>query len=117
MIVAFDYDKTITDHAYELGQIASALSANGHQTMVVTGRKSSDKPMIADFLQRNGFPEMEIVTKDDKTTTRAFKERILREMGVDLHWDDDLDLPSLHPTKVVAFKDDDVRFGYLTRGG
>lgn len=113
MIVSFDYDGTITDHAYELGQLASSLNANGHRTLVVTGRKSADG--IADFLHKNGFPEMEIITKQDKSTTRAFKERALRENGVDIHWDNDLDLPAYHPTKVVSFKQSNVRFGSYRR--
>lgn len=111
---AYDFDNTIDAHAYELSQIATALASNGHRNLVVTGRKSDSG--IADFLRENGFPEMEIVTKaKDKSTTRAFKARVLREVGADLMFDDDLELPAGHPTKVATFKQNNIRFGYYKR--
>jgi len=114
MILSYDIDNTLTNHP-ELAEIASAMQAMGHRNIVLTGRKTDAG--IKELLHSIKFPEdVEIITKaNDKTTTRAFKERVLREQAVDLHFDNDLDLPALHPTKVVAFRQSSIRFGRFTR--
>jgi hydroxymethylpyrimidine pyrophosphatase-like HAD family hydrolase len=111
MVVSFDMDNTVTSHP-ELADIANSLQAMGHTTLIVTGRKSDAG--IMDFLHTHGFPQVDdIVTKaGHKGSTRAFKEKVLKENNVDVHFDDqDLNLPSSHPTKVMSFQTNKLRFG------
>lgn len=114
MIVSFDYDNTLTQHA-ELAALASALEAAGHRTVVLTGRKSDTG--IGKALAQMGFPDTaEIITKAGHNgTIRAFKAEKLEELGADIHVDDDqdIDLPAWHPTKVLSFSKSRLRFGRM----
>lgn len=114
MIVSFDWDQTITEHP-ELAQLASSLQATGHQTVILTGRKTDAG--IRELLQEAGFPEdTEIITKAGHDgTIRDFKSKKLQEMGVDIHFDNvSLDLPDWHPTKVLTFQKSSIKFGKVS---
>ena len=115
MTVSFDYDKTVTEHA-ELAPIASALQAMGHKTYLLTGRKSDAG--IKEYLLQAGYPDdMEIITKEGHPgTIRDFKSKKLQEIGADVHIDDDeINLPLWHPTKVLTFQKNRLKFGSVRR--
>ncbi len=112
MVISFDLDGVVDEHALELAPIANALQAQGHTLMVVTGRKSPSG--VQDILFRNGFPPIDaIITKENHGgSNRSFKEQALRNNGVDLHFDNaELNLPFDHPTKVLSFQGNRLRFG------
>ena len=114
MTIAADFDGTISEHTYELREFMNALSLAGHRLMVVSGRKTSEP--IKDFLSQNGFPEMDIVTKEgDTSTTRTFKSKVLADNGVDVFFENDenLSLPQNHPTKVLTFQQRSLKFGRI----
>lgn len=88
MNISFDFDKTITKHPGIHAQLAAAIQQAGGRVMVVSGRK--DDAAIHDFLNSNGFPEMDVYTKGDTLEdSRSWKARQIMEQGVDLHFDDD----------------------------
>ncbi len=109
---SFDLDNTVTSHP-ELAPIASALQALGHNIFIVTGRKSAEG--VEDLLFTSGFPPVDaIITKAGHSgSTRLFKEAVLKEHNIDVHWDDDenLNFPQSHPTKVLSFQGSKLRFG------
>lgn len=114
MIVTFDWDETASKH-FELAPIASALQAMGHQTAILTGRKTDAG--IREQLLQSGYPDdMEIITKANYSgTIRDFKSKALQDLGADLHIDDDdLNLPDWHPTKVLTFEKPRIRFGKVS---
>ena len=116
MIISYDLDGTITDNP-ELAQVANAMQAMGHRNIVLTGRKSETG--IRELLQSAGFPEdTEIITKENHSgTTRDFKSKMLQQVGADWHFDNDenLNLPQWHPTRVLTFQKNRLKFGSVRR--
>ena len=115
MTVSFDFDG-VAEHT-ELAQLASSLQATGHQTYILTGRKSDSG--IRELLNNLGFPsETEIITKAGHDgSIRDFKSKMLQEIGADLYIDADADfvLPAWHNTKVLTFQRSRLTFGYVSR--
>lgn len=83
MIIAFDFDNTISKDANGFCSIMKLMESRGHKVVVVTGRKSTTYPEDLSFLKRMGF--------DVYFTEHKAKREYMRGIGIEVEvWVDDL---------------------------
>lgn len=84
MKVSFDFDGVLTTRAGK--EMLTKKVAFGDDVYIITARKKSDSAVVYDFAKRYQIPVTRVIF-----TTIGKKWQIIKEKGIQLHFDDNPD--------------------------
>lgn len=105
MVIALDIDGTIDRHPEFFAHLSQSLSSAGHRVVVITFRE--DERETAAALEAWGvrFHELIVNDLDEQLTVGVleWKGVVCRRLGVDVFFEDDLEVLAHVPDDIVCF--------------